>query len=52
MSEPEGILRGLPPIPVPQTTDDPHADFHQRSLMELGCPLCVRCATDARGDER
>jgi len=43
MTEPQGIIRGLPPIPVPQHTDDPHADFHQRSMLPMGSSLCATC---------
>lgn len=30
-------------MPVPQTTDDPHADFHQRSDLPMGSSLCEQC---------
>jgi hypothetical protein len=39
----EGTIRGLPPMPVPQDTGDPHADFHQRSMLPWPSPLCMTC---------
>jgi len=43
-------IRGVPPIPIPQHTDDPHADFHQRSMLEMPSPLCTTCRTHAAPD--
>lgn len=39
----EGTLRGeLPPL-RDRDTGDWHADFHYRSYLEMGSPLCVTC---------